>query len=108
MTPDDALARALDAYENETSGYTEDDLGIMRHAFKHAWRTALGQQAAVPRWRHKKRDTVYEEIGRAQLQMSTEVVEGSELVIYRGSDGKLWAREAGEFEDGRFERVREG
>lgn len=57
-------------------------------------------------WKHKKRGTVYAELGRAELQIATlEVVEGSELVIYRGEDGKLWAREASEFEDGRFEKM---
>lgn len=58
------------------------------------------------RWRHKKRGTVYEEIGRAELQTSEDyVVEGDTVVVYRGEDGKLWAREALEFEDGRFEEI---
>ncbi len=61
-------------------------------------------QVGGRRWRHLKRGTEYTEIGRAQLQVaSSDPVEGSELVIYRGDDGKLWARETGEFEDGRFE-----
>ncbi|WP_394657635.1 hypothetical protein [uncultured Novosphingobium sp.] len=32
--------------------------------------------------------------------------EGDGLVIYRGEDGKLWARLADEFHDGRFEALR--
>ncbi|MGB9154385.1 MAG: DUF1653 domain-containing protein [Alphaproteobacteria bacterium] len=55
--------------------------------------------------RHKKRGTTYEVIGYAELQMAHDVVDGSCLIIYRGEDGKLWAREEGEFEDGRFEDV---
>lgn len=58
-------------------------------------------------WRHRKRGTVYESVGIAVLQVSTSPVgNGSRLVVYRGSDGALWAREEGEFADGRFERVR--
>lgn len=58
----------------------------------------------VRRWRHKKRGTVYEEIGRAELQMSQDMlVDGSSMVVYRGDDGKLWVRWEEEFEDGRFE-----
>jgi hypothetical protein len=56
-------------------------------------------------WRHKKRGTTYEEIGRGELQMASDVVDGSEMVIYRGEDGRLWVREVSEFEDGRFEKV---
>jgi hypothetical protein len=57
-------------------------------------------------WRHVKRGTVYREIGRATLQIATvNVVEGSTLVIYEGADGRLWARQEDEFEDGRFEMV---
>lgn len=58
------------------------------------------------RWRHLKRGTVYTEVCRAQIQIATvDVVEGSDMVVYRGEDGRLWAREEGEFEDGRFEEV---
>src|SRR5579875_2303715 len=67
---------------------------------------AAQPQPEAPRWRHKKRGTTYTEIGRASLQTATgSVSEPATLVIYRGEDGKLWAREEGEFEDGRFERA---
>lgn len=57
-------------------------------------------------WRHLKRGTVYVEIGRAELQMSQDMlVDGSSMVVYRGDDGKLWVRREEEFEDGRFEEV---
>ena len=58
---------------------------------------------AGQRWQHVKRGTTYEVIGTAELQMSNDLlVDGSEMVVYRGDDGKLWAREEGEFTDGRF------
>lgn len=57
-------------------------------------------------WRHLKRGTVYVELGRAELQMSQDMlVDGSSMVVYRGDDGKLWVRREEEFEDGRFEEV---
>lgn len=62
--------------------------------------------AAGQRWTHVKRGTTYELIGIGELQMSADLVDGSSLVIYRGDDGKLWAREEGEFLDGRFEPSR--
>lgn len=76
----------------------------MRNAIA-AWNTRASPaaDAADRMWRHEKRGTVYREIGRAELQIATlDVVEGSCLVIYRGADGKLWARQEDEFEDGRF------
>lgn len=67
-----------------------------------AWLEAQGWR----NWRHIKRGTVYTEIGRAELQDATgSVTEGCSLVIYRGDDGKLWARQEDEFEDGRFEAI---
>lgn len=59
------------------------------------------------RYRHVKRGTVYEVVGEAELQtVSGALVDGSALLIYRGDDGKLWAREEGEFHDGRFELLK--
>lgn len=59
------------------------------------------------RVRHKKRGSTYAVVGLAELQIAhAPVMEGSKLVIYRcEEDGKLWAREFGEFEDGRFEDI---
>jgi hypothetical protein len=57
-----------------------------------------------PTHRHVNRGTDYEVIGHAELQSACPVdpTEGDELVIYRGEDGKLWARVDHEFNDGRF------
>jgi len=62
----------------------------------------------MPVWRHKARGTVYTEVGRAVLQMSTrDLMEGDTLVIYISPDGKWWARLDDEFMDGRFEQIGE-
>jgi hypothetical protein len=66
---------------------------------------AGGEVDAGQHWQHVKRGTVYEIVGSASLQMSADLVDGSDLVVYRGEDGKLWAREEGEFTDGRFTLV---
>lgn len=64
---------------------------------------ALNTRPDIEAWKHVKRGTVYEVIGRAELQMSHDLlVDGSEMIVYRGDDGKLWCREEGEFMDGRF------
>lgn len=62
---------------------------------------------AGERWQHVKRGTSYEVLGTALLQdaAGNGVQEGHPLVIYRGDDGLVWARGAGEFVDGRFVKV---
>lgn len=57
------------------------------------------------RYRHKARGTQYVIVGSAELQAAEPVEEGAILTVYRGDDGKLWARRAREFGDGRFERL---
>jgi hypothetical protein len=56
-------------------------------------------------WRHKKRGTVYTEVGTAVLQSAAPIGDSERLMIYRGEDGQLWARPFSEFMDGRFERI---
>lgn len=41
-------------------------------------------QSPASQWRHKKRGTMHEIIATAELQMSTDLVDGAELIIYRG------------------------
>ena len=58
------------------------------------------------RWRHVARGSDYVEVGRARVQASTRRIEEDDtVVVYRGKHGKLYAREEGEFEDGRFVRL---
>lgn len=65
----------------------------------------VGEAKESVRWRHKVRGTIYDEIGEGQLQTREYIGGDTYLVLYRGEDGKLWARPMGEFHDGRFERV---
>lgn len=58
------------------------------------------------RYRHKKRGTSYTVVvAHAELQTSAPLREGAEIVVYRGDDGKFWARPSSEFHDGRFEKL---
>jgi hypothetical protein len=68
-------------------------------------RLALEVKTTHPQWRHKKRGTVYKEIGRAKLQTNGNLSDGATMVVYQGEDGKIWVREEEEFHDGRFEQV---
>lgn len=67
------------------------------------------------RVRHKKRGSTYEVLGEAELQISVKLPqdhggrlaeEGDRITVYRGEDGRLWARFTDEFEDGRFEEIK--
>ncbi|MBS7812312.1 hypothetical protein [Roseococcus pinisoli] len=67
--------------------------------------TGSNDSLGFPVYRHVKRGTEYTVLGQGELQMSADLVDGAELVIYRGDDGKIWFRETGEFHDGRFVKV---
>ncbi len=72
-------------------------------------------------WRHKSRKSVYQEIGRGNLQISKETLaklgvfhserialalDGVDVVIYQSlSDASFWVRLVSEFEDGRFKEL---
>ncbi len=60
------------------------------------------------KFRHRTRGGIYEIVGNASLQNAGmfNLREGDNLVIYRGEDGRLWARPHVEFYDGRFEPVK--
>lgn len=90
-----------------TSNHTTPPIQHAAAARIEALEAALAKHTgSLPRWRHVRRGTEYTEIGRAELQVATDLpIDGEDLVIYRGGDGKLWVRAEYEFEDGRFERI---
>lgn len=66
----------------------------------------LALPSAGLRWRHVKTGAEYDQVFVAEVQASTSPVrEGQRMVVYRGADGQLWAREEFEFHDGRFAAV---
>lgn len=67
--------------------------------------TAPSTAAGERTFRHRKRGTSYAVQGYASLQAETPCEEGAVLVVYKGEDGKLWARPHDEFHDGRFEEI---
>ena len=75
-----------------------------------ASRPAQAAAADAPldrQWRHKKRGTLYTEVGIAFLQTSSAqpLADGMAMMVYRDEDGTLWTRQFDEFHDGRFQGV---
>ncbi len=58
------------------------------------------------KWTHYRNGGAYTIIGSANLQTDVPLEDMATLTIYRGEDGKLWARDPLEF-DGRFDKVLE-
>lgn len=53
--------------------------------------------------RHLKRGSVHGVLTeRASVQSDTPIVEGDEVVVYIGEEGRVWIRPPAEFDDGRF------
>jgi hypothetical protein len=99
-----ALAEALRFYAN-AEVYRPDAIGRVGDLTFCA-RALLAQLDAPHRVRHKKRGTTYSVIGDDfRLQSARPIEEGETIVVYRGDDGKGWARPLDEFTDGRFEPV---
>ena len=69
-------------------------------------RELLERLSAEPGWRpthrHVKRGTDYEVIGRAIIQTTEPLNDDEYVILYRDEAGALWARDADEFNDGRF------
>jgi hypothetical protein len=80
-------------------------LSDLRELVRTAAPTAPSTAAGERMFRHRKRGTSYAVQGYASLQAETPCEEGAVLVIYKGEDGKLWARPHDEFHDGRFEEI---
>lgn len=55
---------------------------------------------------HKKRGTVYETVGEADVQCGRPIAEGDRVMVYRDAySGHLYVRPVAEFNDGRFVEV---
>lgn len=115
-------ARELLAVEYDRAGYHRPASRVRQGQFDdfdtaaiRAILSALGPPPTEVRegvatretWRHVKRGTLYEVLGDAELQDAAGFGQHEHacLTIYRGEDGKLWARNSAEFQDGRFERI---
>lgn len=57
-------------------------------------------------WLHRKRQTVYREVGTAILQTGRPLTDGAKLVLYTSPDGSWYVRPESEFRDGRFVRAK--
>lgn len=58
------------------------------------------------KYKHKKRGSEYWIAGIGHIQISSDIKDGDEIVVYRDlTTQQLWVRKRSEFEDGRFERI---
>lgn len=62
----------------------------------------VADQPAEPSHIHRKSGGRYTLLGEGRLQCDTPLADMAEIAIYRGEDGRLWARDAVEFA-GRFD-----
>lgn len=62
----------------------------------------VGALSDPVRVKHVARGSTYTVLGGAEVQSAMPINEGDMLMVYRGDDGRLWARPMPEFGDGRF------
>lgn len=58
-------------------------------------------------FRHRKRSSVYRDLGEVTLQVSDIRLlgDGASMTLYLGEDGQRYVRASEEFHDGRFECI---
>ena len=80
------------------------DPGDMKLYISHDAIRALSPQVEAwqPTHQHVKRGTEYRHIGTARIQSDVPLDDYSEVEVYIGAEGDLWARRKVEFHDGRF------
>lgn len=75
-------------------------------ALPQAWPAQPSPDAVSKAWQpthqHVKRGTEYRHIGTARIQSDVPLDDYSEVEVYIGAEGDLWARRKVEFHDGRF------
>lgn len=107
-----------DAWRDYEAGLNDGKAFAYRDAVS---RLLAEREQGLERVRHVKRGTEYEVLGEAEFQLAacnritgddyynpdaTYLREGDKFIIYRGDDGKIWARSTDEFRDGRFVTIR--
>lgn len=62
-----------------------------------------------PKYRHARRGTSYALIGDGQVQAPADapLTDYEVVAVYKSRDGGLWVRRKSEFDDGRFEEIKE-
>jgi hypothetical protein len=100
MTKDEALKRAIIAFDN-TPGPLQDGAAAFLASLRESGWTLAPVEATV---KHKKRGTTYDVLaGLALLQTDTPLSDMAEVVVYRCREtGDFWVRPCSEFNDGRF------
>lgn len=77
--------------------------------FLERWSRVIQQTTFSPkqlRWRHKKRGTIYQIVGEAQVQADKDapLTDYEVVVVYSDEEGRMWVRRQSEFDE-RFEAV---
>ncbi|HRY03859.1 MAG TPA: hypothetical protein P5256_12065 [Beijerinckiaceae bacterium] len=114
------MCRSLEAQEKRMGDAAQarrvDDLlgsgnRLLDRARRAEWtsrfQTIFARMATqLPRlFQHNKRGSLYAIVAEAELQTTAPVPEGARLIVYVGLDGRIWARPAEEFHDGRYASI---